>query len=95
MGQCKSMGVPISKPADVESFLSSLKDITQHKKKASNMLFEEIEHDIMEKERFVIEQTETLREMNDSYLTMIDYARVLRAVQIQIPRIHAGDDAHG
>ena len=44
------------------------------------MLFEEIEHDIMEKERFVIEQTETLREMNDSYLTMIDYARVLRAV---------------
>lgn len=56
------------------------------------MLFEEIEHDIMEKERFVIEQTETLKEMNDSYITMIDYARVLRAVLELIPRIQAGDD---
>ena len=56
------------------------------------MLFEEIEHDIMEKERFVIEQTETLKEMNDSYTTMIDYSRVLKAVLELIPRIQAGDN---
>jgi hypothetical protein len=86
------MNVPITKPADVESFLDSLKDITKHKKKASNILFEEIEVDIMEKERFVIEQTEKLKEMNDSYLTMIDYAKVLKCVSVIIPRIQAGQD---
>jgi predicted transcriptional regulator len=46
----------------------------------------------MEKERFVIEQTEKLKEMNDSYLTMIDYAKVLKCVSVIIPRIQAGQD---
>jgi hypothetical protein len=86
------MKVPINKPEDVKSFLDSLKDITKHKKKASNLLFEEIEHDIMDKERFVLEQTEKLKEMNDSYLTMIDYAKVLKCVSVIIPRIQAGQD---
>jgi hypothetical protein len=86
------MKVPINKPEDVKSFLDSLKDITKHKKKASNLLFEEIEHDIMDKERFVLEQTEKLKEMNDSYLTMIDYAKVLKCVSVIITRIQAGQD---
>lgn len=55
-------------------------------------MFEEIEQDIIDKERFVLEQTDKLKEMNDSYLTMLDYAKVLERVAIIIPRIHAGGD---
>jgi len=48
-------------------------------------LFEEIEHDVRDKEKFVIEQTEKLREMNESFLTMLDYEKVLENVAIVLP----------
>ena len=70
--------------------MNALGDVRTAKRKAANLLFEEIEHDIIEKDRFVLEQTEKLREMNESYLTMLDYEKVLRSVSIIIPRIHAG-----
>jgi hypothetical protein len=57
----------VNKPKDIESFLSSLGEIRTQKKKAANLLFEEIEHDVIDKERFVIEQIEKIKEMNDSY----------------------------
>ena len=44
------------------------------------MLFEEIENDVTDKEKFVLEQTERLRQMNEQYMTMLDYEHVLRAV---------------
>ena len=84
------MKVKINKPKDIDSFLNALGDVRTAKRKAANLLFEEIEHDIVEKERFVSEQTEKLKEMNDSYLTMLDYEKVLRSVAIIMPRIHAG-----
>jgi hypothetical protein len=43
-------------------------------------LFEEIEQDIIDKEKFVIQQTEQLKEMSNSYLMMLDYEKVLRSV---------------
>ncbi len=57
--------------------MNSLEGVRTQKKKAANLLFEEIEQDIKDKERFVIEQTEKLREMNDGYMTMLDYEKVL------------------
>lgn len=65
--------------------MEALSAVKTAKKKASNLLFEEIEHDVREKEKFVIEQTEKLREMNDSYLTMLDYEKVLENVAIVLP----------
>jgi hypothetical protein len=65
--------------------LEALSAVKTAKKKASNLLFEEIEHDVREKEKFVIEQTEKLREMNDSFLTMLDYEKVLENVAIVLP----------
>lgn len=60
------------------------------KNKASNLLFEEIEHDVRDKEKFVIEQTEKLREMSESFLTMLDYEKVLENVAIVLPQIQGG-----
>lgn len=67
------MNVPIQKPTDSKQFLEQLEALRASRRKAPNLLFEEIENDVIDKERFVIEQTEKLREMNESYLTMQDY----------------------
>ena len=53
-------------------------------------MFEEIEHDVRDKEKFVIEQTEKLREMTESFLTMLDYEKVLENVSIVLPQIQGG-----
>jgi len=47
------MGVKINKPSEQRTFLESMDFLSKNKKKAVNMLFEEIEQEVMEKERFV------------------------------------------
>jgi hypothetical protein len=37
------------------------------------LLFEEIEQDVIDKEKFVLVQTDKIREMHENYLTMLDY----------------------
>ena len=81
LGECKRQKVKINKPKSISSFLEALHAVKSQKRKAANLLFEEIEHDVHDKEKFVIEQTEKLREMDESYNTMQDYEKVLMAVQ--------------
>jgi hypothetical protein len=47
------MGVKINKPADERTFLESMDVLAKSKRQAVNMLFEEIEQEVSEKERFV------------------------------------------
>ena len=51
--ECKHMGVKINKPSEQRTFLESMDFLSKNKKKAVNMLFEEIEQEVTEKERFV------------------------------------------
>jgi len=60
--------------------LDSLQLIKNQKKKAANLLFEEIEQDIKEKEKFVMDQIIKIKEMQETYLTMIDFMKVLENV---------------
>lgn len=78
------------KPRDVESFLSSLNEIRTAKKRAANLLFEAIESDIIDQERFVLEQTEKIKEIDDNFNTMCEYEQVLRHVQIIMEKIQGG-----
>lgn len=90
LSECKKMRVKVNKPKSISSFLDALNAVKNAKKKAANLLFEEIEHDVMEKEKFVVEQTEKLREMNESFFTMLDYEKVLEVVRDILPKIQAG-----
>lgn len=87
LNECKALKVKVNKPKSIKSFLEALSAVKNAKRKASNLLFEEIEHDVQDKEKFVIEQTEKLREMNESFLTMLDYEKVLENVAIVLPQI--------
>jgi hypothetical protein len=71
--ECKNLKIKINKPRNTKSFLEALEVLRTARRKAPNLLFEEIEHDVIDKEKFVLEQTEKIREMNESYLTMLDY----------------------
>jgi hypothetical protein len=55
------------------------------KKKAVSMLFEEIEQEVAQKDRFVTEQMEKLDQMHQSYITMLDYEKVLINVAKVLP----------
>jgi hypothetical protein len=90
LNESKKLKVKIQKPKSIKSFLEALSAVKNAKNKASNLLFEEIEHDVRDKEKFVIEQTEKLREMNESFLTMLDYEKVLENVAIVLPQIRGG-----
>lgn len=91
LGQCKGLGVPVNKPRDIESFLACLNDIRTARKRAANLLFEAIENDVIEQERFVIEQTEKIKEIDDNFNTMCEYEKVLRNVGIIMNSIRGGN----
>lgn len=90
MNECKNLKIKITKPKNIKSFLEALQTVKSQKKKAANLLFDEIEHDVKEKEKFVLEQTNKIKEMNDNYLTMLDYEKVLDNVKFIIPQLGAG-----
>jgi hypothetical protein len=90
LNECKRLKVKVNKPKSIESFLDALTAVKDSKRKAANLLFEEIEHDVADKEKFVLEQTEKLREMNESFYTMLDYEKVLQNVKVILPRIQGG-----
>ncbi len=60
MQECKHLDVKITKPKDERTFLESLDLLSRNKKKAVNLLFEEIEQEVTEKEAFVSQQIDKL-----------------------------------
>ena len=46
MNECKHLKVRVNKPKSIKSFLEALSAVKNAKRKASNLLFEEIEHDV-------------------------------------------------
>lgn len=84
------MKIKVNKPKDQSHFLRQLEEISGQKRKAVNMLFEEIEQEVISKDRFVTDQMEKLKEMNENFITMLDYQKVLQKVAIVLPMISGG-----
>jgi len=77
--------VKIHKPKDVQVFLSCIEAIRTEISTADQLLFEEIEKKILDKETFITQQSERLKEMDDSCVTLKDYLEVLlKAQKLQI-----------
>ncbi len=67
-----------------------MKIMTSEKQKAANLLFEELESEIQDKEKFVLEQSDRLKQLNTSFQTLNDYKKVLQKVQETLPAIQQG-----
>ena len=75
--ECRKFKVKLSKPNSVKSFLDALKIIKLEKRKAENVLIDEVENDIEQKEKFISEQVRTLSEMQTNMNTLIEHKNVI------------------
>ncbi len=66
------------KVGNVANFLQALKHLREERRKAENVLLDEVETDIRQKERFLTEQIETLQEMNKNLNTLIEHRSVIQ-----------------
>ena len=55
--ECEKHFVPVTPPENIDTFLEQLKIISDSKRKAVNLLFEEIQKDIGKQEAFIQTQT--------------------------------------
>ena len=56
LNQCKAHRVDVDPPTDIEGFLEQLNKIKDKKRKAINLLLEEIQNDVHKQEEFVQDQ---------------------------------------
>lgn len=59
--------------------MNSLKILQAEKRKAENVLLDEVETDVEMKERFISEQIRTLSEMQSNMNTLIEHKNVVSA----------------
>lgn len=91
--ECKKFKVKLTKPKSVESFLNSLKVLQAEKRKAENVLLDEVETEIEQKENFISEQITTLSEMQANMNTLIEHKNVVAAAsKIIISAYAVGSD---
>lgn len=85
LGRCKGLRVDVKKPKDITTFLSCINALKAEIKTADSMLFEDIEKKVSEREAFVMNQSEKIKEMDEAYLELLDHEQVLiRAQKLQI-----------
>jgi hypothetical protein len=75
--------VKLIKPQSVETFMDALETLRKDRKKAENVLLDDIENDIARKEQFITEQVRTLSEMQGNKNTLIEHRSVLQ-VSLQV-----------
>lgn len=64
--------------------------MSSSRKKAMNLLFEEIEQDVLEKERFIVSQIEQMKVIYQNYQNLLDQQKILESVQVIIPMLEMG-----
>lgn len=88
---CQKFKVKLTKPLSVGQFLESVQVIQDEKRKAENVLIDEIEQDVISKEKFISEQVDTLAEMQESLNTLIEHKNVISiAAQVVATALAAG-----
>jgi len=82
--ECKRFKVKLNKPKSVNVFYDALQSLLEVKKKAQNVLLDEVENDIESKEKFITEQIKTLGEMQNNINTLIEHKNVLAITSLVI-----------
>jgi V-type H+-transporting ATPase subunit a len=60
VSECKKLKIKVPKVGSVENFQAALSKVLNDRRKAENVLLEEVEGDVQQKERFLTEQITTL-----------------------------------
>jgi len=77
----------VSPPENIEGFLFQLKRIKDNKRKAINLLLEEIQRDIAQQEAFIQEQNGRMKDAEASLNNLKDCLQVLKVAKAMIPSL--------
>jgi vacuolar-type H+-ATPase subunit I/STV1 len=95
IGKCKEHRLRVNKPEDAEAFSENINQVSREKKKAIHLLYDAIENDVAEKEKFVSSQVKAITEMKAEVGKLQDYLEVLKYVDQMIPRLGSAMPARG
>jgi hypothetical protein len=87
LDQCRKYFVKVVKPESIDAFLAQIKKIQNDKRKAINLLLEEIQKEINDQEKFIREQNQKVAQAEDQYNKVKDKYEVLKVAESIIPTI--------
>ena len=76
--QCKNYYLNLSAPQNIDGFLTQLRGISQNKRKAMNLLLEEIVKDIQTQESFIKQQNEQVKQAEYELTYLLDCLQVYK-----------------
>jgi hypothetical protein len=74
------MKITTTRPKSIDCLEEAILQLADERRRAMPLLFDNIEQDISQKERFVVGQEKTMKEMKDSIFKLADYCWVLSFV---------------
>jgi V-type H+-transporting ATPase subunit a len=90
--ECVRLGVHIKKPKSPQQFLDNISAMHRGRKKSASLYFEEVEIQMKEKEKFVAQQTDVLKNMHGNLNRLIEYKTVLSKAASVIGTGRVNDD---
>ena len=70
----------VNKVGTLDNFNGALTRLREDRRKAENVLLDDIEVDVLQKEKFLTEQIANLKEMSENYNNLIESKRVITVV---------------
>lgn len=80
LNACKENHIKVVRPKDVTVFAQNISSIEQEKQKSHDLLFEAIEEDVRDREKFVSDQTKTIENIKDNINELEDYREVIEFI---------------
>jgi hypothetical protein len=71
------MRVEVKRPETIEEFDRFIDTIAKDRRKALNLLFDTVEQEMIDKEKFVVSQSKTIQDMQTGINKLEDYVNVL------------------
>jgi len=71
--ECRRQGIHLRKPTDMDMVIRLIRDFAKEKGIGEEAIFEEIEKEIFEKERFIEQQRDKIAQMHSNYETLWEY----------------------
>ena len=77
INKSKEMRITVTRPETIEEFNGFIEKIATERRKAMNLLFDTVEQEMVDKEKFVISQSKTIQDMQAGINKLEDYVNVL------------------
>ena len=93
--ECKLNDIQLTKPRNLKDFMSTIDDLAQANQTHPSLLFEQIEKDSIEHEKFINQQLDSVQKINEQINLMTEYKTVINVSAEFIFKKIQGQDVEG